>query len=133
LGIVLAGLFLSLGRFNPAVAWIFEAAAGLLRYPVRMWLPVAIGGALLAGIGFEKAFLERDPGARRALYAALASLAGAFLLIRLSLWLGMEKIEALLAGDLPAASPAASVPVAGARRRDLCALSLGLLAILTVA
>ena len=130
---VLAGLFLSLGRFNPAVAWIFEAAGGLLRYPVRMWLLVAIGGALLAGIGYEKSILEADPGARRTLHTALAALAGAFLLIRLVLAQRPGSIETRLAGVLTSSSPAASASMAVARWAHLSLESLGLVALLALA
>src|SRR5258708_8757798 len=54
-GACAAGIFCSLGRYNPAMVWLFaRPGAGALRYPVKFWLPVAVGGALLCGIGFER-------------------------------------------------------------------------------
>jgi hypothetical protein len=54
-GTAAAGLFCSLGRFNFAMQWLFaRLGSGALRYPVKFWLPVAVGGGLLCGIGFEK-------------------------------------------------------------------------------
>ncbi len=62
-GAVAAGLFVSLGRFNPLAAWLFDLpGAGSLRYPVKFWLPVAVGAALLCGIGFERVFFGMDRG-----------------------------------------------------------------------
>jgi hypothetical protein len=73
-GAVAAGLFCSLGRFNPAIDWLFSRlGAGALRYPVKFWLPVAVGAALLCGLGFER--LAVDAAARRRFRWALAVLA----------------------------------------------------------
>lgn len=48
------GLFLALGDVNPVVRALMELpGAGLLRFPVKMWLLVAVAGATLAGVGFE--------------------------------------------------------------------------------
>ena len=52
-GGIACGLFLSLGRFNPLTAW-FLIHAKSFRYPIKFWLPVAIGAALLCGLGFER-------------------------------------------------------------------------------
>ena len=130
--VVLSGIFLALGRFNPAVAWIFESGGGLVRYPVRMWLLVAVGGALLAGIGFERCFLEGDPGARRTLHVTLGVLAGAFLLGRVALARLSGPIESWLAGVLPPQSPPGSAPLAVSRWADLSVVSIGLLALLAL-
>jgi hypothetical protein len=73
-GAAAAGLFCSLGRFNPAIDWLFARfGAGALRYPVKFWLPVAVGAALLCGLGFER--LAADAAARRRFRWALAVLA----------------------------------------------------------
>jgi hypothetical protein len=54
-GAAAVGVFCSLGRFNFAMQWLIARwGAGALRYPVKFWLPVAVGGGLLCGIGFEK-------------------------------------------------------------------------------
>ena len=64
-GGIAAGLFLSLGRFNPVAEWLFSLPGrGSLRYPVKLWLPVALGSALLCGIGFQRLLLVEN-GARR--------------------------------------------------------------------
>jgi hypothetical protein len=127
------GLFLALGRFNPAVAWIFEAGAGLVRYPVRMWLLSAIGGALLAGIGFERCFLEGDRSARRWLLLTLGALAGAFLLGRLAIALVSAPLESWVIGILPGQSQPGSAAAAVSRWADLCLISLALVALLGLA
>lgn len=60
-GSIAAGLFLSLGRFNPIAEWLFGLPGrGSLRYPVKFWMPVAMGAALLCGIGFQRLFLEEE-------------------------------------------------------------------------
>ena len=130
--VVAAGLLLALGRFNPAVAWLFEAGSGLVRYPVRMWLLVAVGGALLAGIGFERCFLEGDPRARRGLHLALGGLAGAYLLGVLVLALLSGRVESWLAGLMPPHSPPGGAAAAVARWSDLCLVSIGALALLSI-
>jgi len=90
LGIALAaaGVFFALGAFNPAVAWLLDRPlAGAYRYPLKAWLLVAVGLALVCGAGFERAVVAGEPAARRralavagggvALYlAALAVLRG---------------------------------------------------------
>ncbi|MEL7059499.1 MAG: hypothetical protein AAGN46_05680 [Acidobacteriota bacterium] len=74
LAAVAAGAFAALGRWNPLVVGLAELpGAALLRYPVKAWLAVAVGGALLAGLGFER--LSTRSGRRSA--AAILGLAGA--------------------------------------------------------
>ncbi|HEX5758687.1 MAG TPA: hypothetical protein VF121_05795, partial [Thermoanaerobaculia bacterium] len=66
------GIFLALGRFNPLAAWLFALPrAEAFRYPVKFWLLVAVGAAVLCGIGFERVF---EAGRRAAFRAALAVL-----------------------------------------------------------
>src|SRR6266436_3854228 len=74
-GAAAAGMFFALGRFNPAGSWLFSAGGGILRYPVKFFLPVAAGGALLAGLGFEAAMVAPEPRVVRAFRAGLAALA----------------------------------------------------------
>ncbi len=55
-GAVGLGLFLALGANNPLGAWLFDLPGGsLFRYPVKLWPLVAVGAALLCGLGFERA------------------------------------------------------------------------------
>ena len=66
-GLILAGLFLSLGRFNPIAEWLFGLPGrGSLRYPVKFWLPVAVGAAILCGIGFQRLLFENEDARKRA-------------------------------------------------------------------
>ncbi len=66
-GAILAGLFLSMGRFNPIADWLFSLPGrGSLRYPVKFWLPVAVGAALLCGVGFDRLFYGDEDTRSRA-------------------------------------------------------------------
>lgn len=72
----LGGLFASLGRFNPLVNAFFQHAGNMaFRYPVKFWLPVAMGAALLCGLGFGRLFEEGSGGAWRRLRFVLGGLA----------------------------------------------------------
>lgn len=56
-GVAAAGAFLALGGHNPVARWLFELpGARAFRFPVKLWLLVAVGAALLCGIGFERVF-----------------------------------------------------------------------------
>lgn len=49
------GLFFATGAWNPIVRWLYHLpGASVLRYPVKMWLAVALGAALLCGLGCER-------------------------------------------------------------------------------
>ncbi len=79
-GLVFAGVFVALGANNPLLAAALDVLPGakLLRFPVKVWLAPAMGLALLAGLGFERAFGAEAP-ARRRLTLVLAGLAAAYL------------------------------------------------------
>jgi hypothetical protein len=82
-GLVAAGLFLALGGYNPVVRGLMVLpGAGLLRLPVKLWLLVALGAALLCGLGFERAF---GGGRRRPLALALTAVTA----LLVALWLGL--------------------------------------------
>ncbi|HKH48936.1 MAG TPA: hypothetical protein VKM72_30085 [Thermoanaerobaculia bacterium] len=132
-GGILAGIFLSLGRFNPLAAWIF-GGQGALRYPVKLWMPVAIGAALLCGIGFARLFSAEggDLRARRSFRIALAVL---FVILGgLWLWLGFTTgwSEAWLRGLIPEKFDAAFVANERLRWAGLCLLSLVFLGVLAL-
>jgi hypothetical protein len=75
---IAGGVFLSLGRFNPVAAWLFVHSKSL-RYPIKFWLPVALGAALLCGLGFERLRpLPEGKDGRRSFGWALVALAVAF-------------------------------------------------------
>lgn len=73
-GAVVLGIFLALGGHNPLGRWLFELpGAEAFRYPVKLWLLVAVGAALLCGLGFERVAAglreRRGPGVRTLAWA----------------------------------------------------------------
>ncbi len=124
-GIVL-GVFVSLGRFNPLVAWVF-GGKGSFRYPVKFWLPVAVGMALLAGIGFARLWVEKDEGARRRFRWALTGLAVGLGGLWAFLSFYTEPARSWLRQLMPKASNAAAVDFERVRWAGLCLLSLVLI------
>ncbi|HKB07620.1 MAG TPA: hypothetical protein VKF61_05005 [Candidatus Polarisedimenticolia bacterium] len=124
------GLFLALGRFNPLAGWLFEWSGGLLRYPVRLFILVAIASSVLAGIGFEKVFREKDARAARAFWLVLALLAILFALGWMTFAFSVGPADSLVRNVVP---PSFGAPeIAGVRERwaRLCAGSLVALAAL---
>ena len=95
------GVFLSLGRFNPAAAWLLVHAKSF-RYPVKFWLPVAVGAALLCGLGFER--LRFGKG-WRAFRWSLLLLALAFAAFWLFLSFAKGPAEAWLGSFIPRPAP----------------------------
>ena len=64
-------LFFALGRYNPAARWILSLpGAEILRYPIKLWLAVAVPASILAGAGFQR-LAEGWHGARRRPFQAL--------------------------------------------------------------
>ena len=93
---MLAGLFLALGAHNPVVRALLQLpGASLLRYPVKCWLLVAVGGALACGVGFDR--LVDGPGRRVALRVG-AVLTGGFALVWGALSLLPAGLERALVG-----------------------------------
>jgi len=126
------GLFLSLGRFNPLVAWVF-GGQGSLRYPVKLWLPVAVGGALLCGLGFERLFGNAaDAAARRRCAFVLGGLAAA--LGGLWIFLSFEpgRAAAMLRRLIPHTYDPSFVANERLRWAGLCLMSLALVAALAL-
>lgn len=80
IGLAVVGVFFALGSFNPAVAWLLELPlAGAYRFPLKAWLFVAVGLALVAGSGFERAVVAGERGARRRAVAVAAGGAALYL------------------------------------------------------
>jgi hypothetical protein len=135
-GGIAAGLFLSLGRFNPIAEWLFSLPGrGSLRYPVKFWLPVAIGAALLCGLGFERLLLAEDDvraRARRRFGLALLVLA----LVLGGLWAFLTfnpgAAESWVAGLGTAARGRAFVVNERLRWAGLSFLSVGIVAVLAL-
>jgi hypothetical protein len=79
--VTLGGMFCAIGAWNPVMHWLYRLpGASTLRFPVKFWLAVAVGSALLCGIGFERLL---RPGGTARLARALA----AFALLFAGLWL----------------------------------------------
>jgi hypothetical protein len=100
-GAIGCGIFLSLGRFNPAAAWLLVHAKSF-RYPVKFWLPVAVGAALLCGLGFER--LRFGEG-RRTFRWSLLLLALAFAALWVFLSFAKGPAETWLGSFIPRPAP----------------------------
>jgi hypothetical protein len=70
------GIFFALGRFNPVADWLLTLQKSL-RYPIKFWLPVAMGASLLCGIGFAR-LRGMEDGARKRVRWTLLLLGLAF-------------------------------------------------------
>ncbi|HEY3566678.1 MAG TPA: hypothetical protein VGP73_02000 [Thermoanaerobaculia bacterium] len=121
------GVFLSLGRFNPVAAWLLVHAKSF-RYPIKFWLPVAMGAALLCGLGFER--LRAGEG-RRPFRWALLLLALAFAAFWIFLSFAKGPAETWLGFFIP--RPAPFVANERLRWAGLSLLSLLILAALGLA
>ncbi len=130
-GAIALGVFLALGRYNPAVEWLFGLpGAEAFRYPVKFWLLVAVSSGVLCGIGFEKAFEVGRRGVYRAALGALfALLAG--LWVTLSFLPGPAR--ALARAVLPSRYDAAFAANEITRWAGLCLLSMLVLAAMALA
>jgi hypothetical protein len=131
-GACAAGLFCSLGRYNPAMVWLFaRPGAGAMRYPVKFWLPVAVGGALLCGIGFERLLGAESAGpAGRRFRWTLAGLALALGALWAFLGLLPGPATRLLRALIPPDRTMAFVANERVRWGGLCLFSLVILAVL---
>ncbi|HEX9944906.1 MAG TPA: hypothetical protein VGG03_23090 [Thermoanaerobaculia bacterium] len=132
-GAIAFGIFLSMGRFNPVAAWLFTLPGQkALRYPVKFWLPVAVGAALLCGLGFERlraaTWGEAPEGARRLFRWVLLLLALAFAAFCAVLLVAPGPAEAWL--DLFIPRPAAFLASERLRWASLAITSLIVLAAL---
>lgn len=73
--LVAGGLFVALGRHNPAIALVAGLPGlSVLRFPVKAWLLVAPGLALLAATGWQALFRDREETARRRVTGAVVAL-----------------------------------------------------------
>lgn len=124
-GAVAIGLFFALGAYNPLVRALYGLpGTSVLRYPVKMWLCVAIGASVLCGFGFDR--LLRRGGIRLMAWTlAIQSL------IFGSLWIGLTlRLPALrkLAEELdPQNLSGGLLDWQWLRWSGLCLLTLGIL------
>lgn len=130
-GVIAFGVFFSLGRFNPAAAWLLSlVGGGALRYPVKFWLPVAVGLALLGGLGLEA--MRVDPRARRRFGWCLAVLAGLLTLGWTVLGLRGDLSGPWLRGVIPESFTDGFVASELVRLAALCLVSVVILGLLAV-
>ncbi|MFN7942585.1 MAG: hypothetical protein U0X73_13405 [Thermoanaerobaculia bacterium] len=116
------GLFFALARFNPLVAWIFQLpGARLFRYPIKLWLPVALGASLLVALGWQEA--RTGDGARR-LRRALAALGALYAALWIYLAWTPERSRGVLRALVPATFPDVFVENERLRDAGLALLSL---------
>ncbi len=100
--LVAGGLFFALGSFNPLVRWLAGALpANPLRLPTKLWLAVAIGAALLCGLGFERLLEGRRTLGRRLLPAAAVG----FLVAAVAVWLAARPLGGWLSGVISLPDP----------------------------
>ncbi len=125
-----AGLFFAAGAWNPIVRLLYHLpGASALRYPVKLWLAVAIGCSLLCALGFER-FLEIG---RRRLARIMAAAAVCYLAVwALLLWSPSWIVAALRALD-PQRLNEATLARETARWSALCFFSLVTLALFALA
>lgn len=127
-GAAAAGVFFSLGKFNPVAEWLLTASGNSsLRYPVKFWPPVAIGAALLCGIGFERVMSGEG---RRLFRRVLLVMALAFAAFWAFLNLFPGPAEAWL--DLFIPRPADFIANERVRWAGLSIFSLAILALLAI-
>lgn len=132
--VAVGGIFFALGRFNPLLGWFWRAEIGRsFRYPVKFWLPVAIGGALLAAIGFERAVEKAETLPRRRLVLTLTGLGVALGTLWVVLVLTPQAGLAMLRKLIPASFPGGFVGFERLRWGGLCLLSVLVLVILALA
>ncbi len=129
-GSILFGLFFSLGGFNPLLSPLLGSSfSRLLRYPVKFWLPVAVGMALLCGFGYARIADGKSRGLHWILGAMLLSYGTAWTILSFFPAPFMTWVE----GCLPATS-IRTVFVANERLRwaGLCLISMSMLAVLWI-
>lgn len=94
--LVATGLFFALGSANPVVRWATQLpGSGLLRFPVKAWLWVALGGSLLVGCGAQRVLIDRQ-------VRDLARAAGVVALLFLAVAAGVLQFSAAFEGWLEA-------------------------------
>jgi hypothetical protein len=123
--LVAAGLFFAMGRHNPAIGWLLSiGGAKLLRLPVKLWLLVAMGGAVLCGLGFERLLAQERPKLFRRVLTVLGLL---YLAGWLWLTLAGGPLEATVAGLLPDGFPSELARFETVRWAGLCLMTLVLI------
>lgn len=124
------GLFLASGIHNPLTVLLYQIpGVSVLRYPVKMWLLVATGGALLCGMGFDRL---ADPAGRRRAWVTIGLLTVTLAGTWVTLMILPSTVESWLRGLDPRAlvEPVFSWELARWRGTSLVSVfELGLLAL----
>jgi len=124
-GTAALGVFLALGRFNPAIAWAYALpGAGLMRYPVKFWAVAAPGLALLCGLGFSRLRSSTPDRAGRRFAVTAVLLLGALLGFWLFLSFAPAAALSLLRSLMPASTPETFVAHERLRWAGLCLFSV---------
>ncbi|MCB1034233.1 MAG: hypothetical protein KDD47_10410 [Acidobacteria bacterium] len=98
---VAVALFFALGKYNPAARVLLSLpGAEMLRYPIKLWLAVALPASLLAGIGFERALDLWEEG-HRPWRGWLLALALAYGSLAVGFWFFPEAAWSLLRALIP--------------------------------
>lgn len=127
---VLAGIFVALGRHNPLLEPLLRLPGlDLLRLPVKFWLLTAVGGSLLAALGFERLTAGESRGFRRCLGLLAALLGGGWLFLSF----GGGGAVAWARGWIPTVFPAAFVETERVRWAGICLVTLVLLGLAAAA
>ena len=125
--LVALGLFVALGAYNPVVRALYGLpGTSMLRYPVKMWLCVAMGAALLCGFGVDRL---RARGGPRRLAWALGIQALGFAALWLALTLRLPALHDLAESLDPQRLTAGLLDWQWLRWSGLCLLTLGVLAL----
>lgn len=137
---LLVGVFLALGRHNPLLAWLTEAAPALriLRYPEKFLLLTTTALALAAGLGWQHMLERRRAGHHRELDFALAlsvaaTLGFAALLALISLRPELPAWFVRSRSPLPPAPAELAAAVGYLRREGMIALATAVAATLVIA
>ncbi len=127
------GVLLALGRFDPLVAALAALpGGGLLRFPVKAWLLVAIGLSVLAATGWQRAVSAGEPRARRCLRATLLVLAAVLALGALAALAARPALRGWMVRQLPGNAPPQLV-AGEATRWGTLAAGLAVLAVVLAA
>jgi hypothetical protein len=123
---IAVGVFLALGRYNPAVPWLMGLPGmSILRLPSKLWLLVAMGTSLMAGVGLHGLIQN---GARTRLQRSLLLLGGLMAGGTVFLVVARGLVSDLVAGWMPDRIPVTFAAEEVSRWILACALSAVLLA-----
>jgi len=128
---VFGGGFFALGVWNPLMPLLYSMpGASSFRYPVKFWLAVAVGSALLCGLGFERLL---EPGGPRRLGRGMGLLA----LVYCGLWILIntrgEVCRTVLSSWAPERLTGTLFEVERLRWSGLCLFAIANLALLALA